>query len=120
MLNLILICTLSCVDSHESEIRVQFGVKTHWLPAKNRGLGGYLNKVQGLEKGLQQGPGLRRSGVQDDYRGPHGVTAPQLLYEVVEAFLRPTHYHMVCQLSNLVGAAHLHVIIVCQGCANAS
>lgn len=72
-----------------------------------QGWGMYLYKVQGLEHGLQDRPGLGQLGVQDDNRGVHGVAAPQLLYEVVEAFLGPTHYHMIRQLSNLLSTTHL-------------
>ena len=71
------------------------------------GWGYYLYKVQRVEHGLQQGPGPGQLGVEDDNRGAHGVTPPQLLHEVVEALLCPTHYHVVGQLSNLLSTAYL-------------
>lgn len=40
------------------------------------GKGFYLNKVQRMEHGLQQGPGAGGLGVEDDHRGAHGVTPP--------------------------------------------
>ena len=76
-----------------------------------RSEGCYLYKVQRVEHGLQQGPGAGQLGVEDDNRGSHGVTPPQLLYEVVEALLCPTHYHMVGQLSNLLSTTYLQRVI---------
>ena len=72
------------------------------------GEGGYLYKVQGAQVfRLQDRPGGGQLGVQNDNGGAHGVAPPQLLYEVVEALFGPTHYHMICQLSNLLSTMHL-------------
>lgn len=78
------------------------------LQRQGGGVGIHLYKVQGVEHGLQDRPGLGQLGVQDDDGGPQGVAAVQLLYEVMEAFLSPTHYHMIPQLSNLFSATYLH------------
>ena len=45
--------------------------------------------------------------MQDDNRGFHGVTPPQLLHKVVEALLSTAYDHMVAQLLDLVSASDL-------------
>ena len=51
--------------------------------------------MEWVEHALQQRPRSGQLGVQDDNRVPHGVTPPQLLYEVVETLFSTAHNHMV-------------------------
>ena len=67
----------------------------------------YLYEVYWMEHGLKQGPRSGQFGMQNNDRGAHGVTAPQLLYEIVEALLSAAHDHMVCQVSNLLSTSYL-------------
>ena len=45
--------------------------------------------------------------MQDDHRRPLGIAAPQLLDEVVEAFLCTAHNDMARQVCNLLGSSDL-------------
>lgn len=67
----------------------------------------YLDIVKRLEHLLQCCKEFGQAGMQDDHRRPLGIAAPQLLDEVVEAFLCTAHNDMARQVCNLLGSSDL-------------